>query len=744
MPGSTIGDCKLEKLGEEEAIPLPPVTKQQLDEAAADMKTKYESCMSDTKLSDEVRDFLIHCAVCWLCAVCCTLYAVCCLCATCCCCVLSDYCLCFLQEKKGFKLEFENAKKSMAAVQEQCKDLSNGDAYIETPVLHEYTVGRLKNLPEAVTEKGEPIICNIIPGGAERQYVEVVRTKDHDKRIEELAHLIRKWVETIVKLFLESGKPPKCGRVKPLLALPMVGTGGAGGVMLSGLIADMMVDLLPQLANEFAVDILLCLTSTNDYMLVQDRRKKSIKTSWGILTEPNLTRARTLAAFAKKKQMCFFIGAGMSIPAGLPMWGALLDLINTDLDFPLSKQRDVKDIWDGIKQVKDEFVKSEKVAQQDGKYVWVETQKPWDDYLEIAEELHRSCVKARTEYHGETREQGTLFFKRVVAVHCDSPKHAVGHSMLACIPARSSITTNYDTLFEKACWGVDAFGAKPYAPEKVSVLPREPKKECNRWLLKMHGCCNHNDDIVLTAEDYAKYESSGQAALGGLVQAELMTSHMMFTGFSMTDANFKRLIDSVMDAYGDDQANREGAGTIISLGELKPEIKKQFQDYGIGTVAIGESLGWNKYDKSDPSNTNPAREMEIFMDYLLLKCTDTAYPIFSSKFESALTHSEKSLRNHLRQFLNELPHEVTKAPAWSKVKRMFKTLGSQSSRLCTDSKDLAASWYRVCKLLNRINDAQKLDDMYSQTQAVVKIQGVFRGNKGRARAKEIYSKVTNV
>ena len=38
---------------------------------------------------------------------------------------------------------------------------------------HSCIVGRLKGLPEAVTQLGEPILCNIIPGPLERPQMEV-------------------------------------------------------------------------------------------------------------------------------------------------------------------------------------------------------------------------------------------------------------------------------------------------------------------------------------------------------------------------------------------------------------------------------------------------------------------------------------------------------------------------------------------------------------------------------------------
>ena len=71
------------------------------------------------------------------------------------------------------------------------------------------------------------------------------------------------------------------------------------------------------------------------------------------------------------------------------------------------------------------------------------------------------------------------------------------------------------------------------------MLPMSPIPSAKRWLLKMHGCVTRPEDIVLTRTDYIRYAESN-AALGGIVQALMMTKHMMFVGFSLTDDNFHR------------------------------------------------------------------------------------------------------------------------------------------------------------------------------------------------------------
>jgi hypothetical protein len=113
------------------------------------------------------------------------------------------------------------------------------------------------------------------------------------------------------------------------------------------------------------------------------------------------------------------------------------------------------------------------------------------------------------------------------------------------------VTTNYDQLFEEA---------SAASRIKVSVLPYDPSADNERWVLKMHGCISHPQDIVLTRVDYLRYESR-RAALMGIVQSLLITKvplptitsslrrfvlmriavqHMLFVGFGMTDDNFHR------------------------------------------------------------------------------------------------------------------------------------------------------------------------------------------------------------
>merc|ERR1712086_730031 len=155
-----------------------------------------------------------------------------------------------------------------------------------------------------------------------------------------------------------------------------------------------------------------------------------------------------------------------------------------------------------------------------------------------------------------------------------------------------------------------------------------------------------------------------------------------------------RLINSVMAAYGGEK--REGAGTIINVANPEKEMVDKFDKYGIVTETAGADLGFEPYDVNNPYNTNASREIEVFYDYLLLECTDTAYPIFEDKFETALSHHERVLRDHMDKFLTGTPALAMKAPAWEKVKRLYKGLGSARPQLNADPTVVRQRWLK-CK-----------------------------------------------
>lgn len=214
-----------------------------------------------------------------------------------------------------------------------------------------------------------------------------------------------------------------------------------------------------------------------------------------------------------------------------------------------------------------------------------------------------------------------------------------------------------DVLFERACEMV----GRP-----VCVLPYEASDPDRRWLLKLHGCIRETGDIVLTREDYIRYEAR-RAALSGIVQSLLLTRHMLFVDFSHSDDNFHRIVDEVRRALRsrgdrDEASQRFGTTLSVSSNAFLREL-------------WARDLAWVSLDDGAGDTAAAGRTLEVFLDRLAASATAPAEQVFQHRIEHLLTDGERQLRDALRAFLEAVPQEAREVPAWREVERMLLRLG---------------------------------------------------------------------
>jgi hypothetical protein len=398
--------------------------------------------------------------------------------------------------------------------------------------------------------------------------------------------------------FASLGRQARNGRVLPLLALPVVGSGMAGGARQAG---DIVRRLLPELyrfADAHPTDIALVMQDPAQYAAAQAVRSETMSDgAWSTLDDRLCAKADDLADRAFRQELMLFLGAGVSQSAGLPSWNGLLeklagaDLIN-DADFRNLGALDQARV--------------------------VQRRLPPDGHL-----------------------------GKAVADLVRSDHYSLAHGLLAALPVLEVVTTNYDTLFEAASEAI----ARP-----VDVLPYQLTGGSRRWLLKLHGCVSRPEDIVLTREDYLRYDA-GRAALAGLVQGLLITRHMLFVGFSLGDDNFHRIADAVRRAV-----QREPFGTSLSVAgnRLLQEVWAKDLDW----VELGDLPG-------------SARLLEIFLDRLAARTVATADHLFDPRYEATLSESEIQLREELSKlasFLAGVPGPLRRGAAWVEVERLLNRL----------------------------------------------------------------------
>src|SRR5690606_17158951 len=180
------------------------------------------------------------------------------------------------------------------------------------------------------------------------------------------------WLRGALEEIAAAGLEPGAGRAKVLVALPTVGTGGGG-------------------------------------------------------FDDVAAAARALAERARRGELALFVGAGVSMAAGLPSWEALITSI----------------------------------AERHGV-----------DLTDVASPLDRAELLRR--------EFGADFGAAVAQEASRVDRYAITHSLLAALGCSEVVTTNYDGLYELAADDVEGTGPLP-------VLPYDEPRSGRPWVLKMHG-----------------------------------------------------------------------------------------------------------------------------------------------------------------------------------------------------------------------------------------------------------------
>jgi hypothetical protein len=394
-------------------------------------------------------------------------------------------------------------------------------------------------------------------------------------------------------------------RQMPLIGLPFVGAGWGGQAPRKG---GFLTDLLKFLGAEVQrrqIDIALVNPDAAVHAAAQAIRRDEPDRFW-----PSFPYAREvgdLARAAEDQRLVLFVGAGASIGAGLPTWSALLELLAAHAGLTPAELRRLAAVTDQAR-----------------------------------------LIEQRLE-----RLQATHLRELIVELFSKQSHHSLVHGLLASLPVDQLVTTNYDSLLESAAEG---------GRRALAVIPYERVGDSGRWLLKMHGSIDHPEDIVLTRADYLKYAYQ-RGALAGIVQALLITRHMLFVGFSLQDDNFQRVADDVRRAV---RAPRSGEaqpfGTVLQLGE--DPILAELWEEDLRVVSMG------------PASRQPslARKLEVFLDRLLAESTAAGSHLLDPSFGALLRPDELELRDRLIDIADQSGRLRT-TPAWSSLERMLQDLG---------------------------------------------------------------------
>lgn len=415
------------------------------------------------------------------------------------------------------------------------------------------------------------------------------------------------WYRQALASFLDqAADAPRAGRARPLLAVPVVGTGGSGGGSRSGAVLAGIVHELEDAVCRNVIDVVLVTNEEHAFAAAQAVRRSQPGT--GALPDGLRDAVARLASLARADQLVLFVGGGVSMGAGLPSWSQLMDRLATEAGLP-DDQRSSFAALDELDQA--------------------------------------GIVQHRLAQAGVGL--GDLVSRLLTA-----PRTSLAHALLANLPVREVVTTNYDRLFELASQA---------AGRRVAVLPHERTDPGGRWLLKLHGSTEHPEEIVLTREDYLRYRER-RAALAGIVQALLITKHMLFVGFSLRDDNLHRIVDEVRRALrpdGERQAEPFGTALLLHHEPLLAELWS-------GDVSFLAAAD------DDTPQAEAARRLEIALDQLLLQCSDLSSHLLDQRFSHLLSPPEQRLGQALRR-LGDEAEQYQGTAAWERVADLLRRLG---------------------------------------------------------------------
>lgn len=326
---------------------------------------------------------------------------------------------------------------------------------------------------------------------------------------------------------------------------------------------------------------------------------------WSGLSAELRTEADRLGRLAAQGELSLFLGAGVSTPVGLPTWSQLLNA--------LAAEAGLEDLPTDV------------------------------DLFEAAEPI--------VELLGDRYHE---------AVRCRLAKrlHGVGHALLASIDVERMVTTNFDRCMETAL--------KAPVGEGFRVLTRQLAAGGSRWLLKINGDIDQPGSLVLTASDLIRHPDE-RRALEGVVQSLLLTSHLLFVGFSLTDENFLAMADAVSKVRARaQQAEPSEPGTALALTDQHRD-RARYAD--LRMLSMGAQ-----------SSTEGARVLEMFLDRMVWAAARQSALageyLLDGRYSSGLSDADIALRDLLTAMAENASTQAKSSSGWRRVADCLRSLGA--------------------------------------------------------------------
>jgi hypothetical protein len=448
-----------------------------------------------------------------------------------------------------------------------------------------------------------------VPGCGERRAWLVDTVDGEGDGDRSLAWLLEGAREALAAVAGREVPSPAHGRARRLVGLPALGTGWGGAAGQRGALLHQLLPVLREAADEHGYDIALVLRRPSDLAAAQ-RVRRADGGGWAL---PDALRslAEELGKRARDGELAVFLGAGVSAAAGLPTWERLLEEL------------------------------AGRAGLDDGLRAGLAAIPPQDAAALLARALGRDQLAA---YVQERFGPGP---------------YSLAHALIAGLPVREFVTTNYDPLVELAAADI----GRP-----LRVLPFQDTAPGAPWLLKLHGDAAHPDSIVLTREQYLEF-GDHRSALAGVLQSLLLTRHVLFVGTSMLDDDLIRIAHQVRSVlHVPDTSARRRSGTVLALRE--DPVRARLWEQDVETVAMAGAD-----ERTDVSPAEAARRLEVLLDLLgCLSSRPTGY-LLDPAYRGLLDEEETALSDALADVAAALGGGAGLSWVGHEVLRLLRELG---------------------------------------------------------------------
>lgn len=175
------------------------------------------------------------------------------------------------------------------------------------------------------------------------------------------------------------------------------------------------------------------------------------------------------------------------------------------------------------------------------------------------------------------------------------------HSRLLSLPWSEVMTTNWDTLLERAAINVHSRIYSVVSKQSDLSYARSPR------IVKLHGSIGVTEKLVFAQEDYRRYPQES-AAFVNFARQTFIENELCLVGFSGDDPNFLQWAGWVRDNLADHSRR------IYLVGALKLTAAKRklLESINIAPIDL-----WGAVQDDDDHDAQHVRATELFLDALL-------------------------------------------------------------------------------------------------------------------------------